>query len=328
MVGLYVSVTPDGKINRHLSTADGEVPLEDIILFDELIALADRDFWSLCTYIKEVLLKTFGFGDCAEGADYLKKAVAQYLSEQQATDPVYALLTEFLIADSIRNRKNKRVVIDEIVCCLRSPISVQTIVMDVLESLCENTPIQNLRDYPGIQQLTTSATHTLGETVTVQYCICTYEQYYLFLLQQFIASKPNVAKCHYCGGYFVPKTKRKTLYCDRIIRDGKTCKQIAPYENHKKLAATNRVIGEFDHSMNRIRRRLERTCNDKKKSPVDLTDDHFCQWRNKATNAKNRYLAGELTEEEAMAIIYVPKKDELLEHISSELTVETSTARS
>jgi hypothetical protein len=324
MAGLYVSVTPDGKIKRHLSTADGELPLEDIILFDELIALADRDFWRLCAYIKEVLLKTFGFGDCVEGADYLKKAVAQYLSEQQATDPVYALLTELLIADSIRNRKNKRVVIDEIICCLRSPISVQTLIIDVLKSLCENTPIQNLQDYPGIHQLTTTAIHTLGETLTVQYCIHTYEQYYHFLLQQFIASKPNVAQCQYCGGYFIPKTKRKTLYCDRIIRDGKTCKQIAPYENHKKLAAANRVIGEFDQSMNRIRRRLERTGKDKKKSPVDLTDDHFCLWKHKAINAKKSYLAGELTEEEAMAIIYVPKKDELLEKISSELTLETA----
>ena len=79
MVGLYVSVTTDGKIKRHLSTADGEVPLEDIILFDELIALADKDFLSLCAYIKDVLLETFGFGSCAEGADYLQRAVKQYL---------------------------------------------------------------------------------------------------------------------------------------------------------------------------------------------------------------------------------------------------------
>ena len=76
--------------------------------------------------------------------------------------------------------------------------------------------------------------------------------------------------------------------------------------------------------MNRIRRRLERTCKDKKKSPVDLTDDRFCLWRNEAMNAKKRYLAGELTEEEAMAIIYVPKKDELLEQISLELTLEAA----
>ena len=80
--------------------------------------------------------------------------------------------------------------------------------------------------------------------------------------------------------------------------------------------------------MNRIRRRLERTCKDKKKSPVDLTDDHFCLWKHKAINAKKSYLAGELTEEEAMTIIYVPKKDELLEQISSELTVETVATQS
>ena len=105
-----------------------------------------------------------------------------------------AHLTDRLISDSIRNRKNKRVVIDKIIYCLRIPISMQTLVVDVPEALCKNTPIQNLQDYPRIQQLTTAATHTHGETVSVQYFIHTYEQYYCFLLQQFIASKPNVAK--------------------------------------------------------------------------------------------------------------------------------------
>ena len=36
------------------------------------------------------------------------------------------------------------------------------------------------------------------------------------------------------------------------------------------------------------------------------------QWLEAATDARNRYLAGELTEKEALAIIYVPKKDELI----------------
>ena len=43
-----------------------------------------------------------------------------------------------------------------------------------------------------------------------------------------------------------------------------------------------------------------------------------------ASNARNRYLAGELTEEEAMAIIYVPRKDKLTGDNSSELTLETA----
>ena len=121
-----------------------------------------------------------------------------------------------------------------------------------------------------------------------------------------------------------PKTRRKTLYCDRIIRDGKTCKQIAPAENHKKRSAANAVISVFEQSMNRMRRRLERSGEDKKESPIDIHDEQFCLWQNKAVNAKNRYLAGELTEEEAIELIYVPRKDELPENISAELTLETA----
>ena len=209
---------------------------------------------------------------------------------------------------------NKKNVIDAIIRSLRNPISAQMLTMNIMELLYVNTPIQNLPEYPMLIQFATSAVHTLGESVTIEYVVCSYDQYYrLLLLQRFIASQPNVAKCQYCGGYFIPRTKRKTLYCDRMIRDGKTCKQVAPYENHKKLAANNRVIAEFEHSLSRIRRRLERTGKDKKASPVDTTDAQFCQWLNKAMSAKKRYLVGELTEEEALAIIYVPKKDELFQ---------------
>lgn len=55
-----------------------------------------------------------------------------------------------------------------------------------------------------------------------------------------------------------------------------------------------------------------------------MTYAQYRDWLQTATDARDRYLAGELTEEEAMAIIYVPKKDELLDNISSELTLETA----
>ena len=324
MIGLHVSVSSDGKIKRHLSTANGEVPLADVTIFDELVALIEGEVWLICAFVKSVLLETDVASDCKAGAAHLQEAVAQYLSGLRATNPVYAYLSEFLISDSIRNRKNKRIVIDQIVTSLRSPLSAQVLVMDILDALCTNTPVQDIPEYPMIQQFTTSAVRTLGETVTVEYILRSYEQYCCFLLQQFIASRPNVAKCQYCGGYFLPKTRRKTLYCDRIIRDGKTCKQIAPAENHKKRSAANAVISVFDQSMNRMRRRLERSGEDKKESPIDINDEQFCLWQNKAVNAKNRYLAGELTEEEAIELIYVPRKDELPENISAELTLETA----
>lgn len=67
--------------------------------------------------------------------------------------------------------------------------------------------------------------------------------------------------------------------------------------------------------------RKDRAGDDKKVSVIDLTDGEYVQWLADATDARDRYLAGELTEEEAMAIIYVPKKDELLENNSAEYTL-------
>lgn len=47
------------------------------------------------------------------------------------------------------------------------------------------------------------------------------------------------------------------------------------------------------------------------------------QWQADATDAGDRYLAGKLTEE-AMAIIYVPKKGEMLADNSAECTLANS----
>ena len=69
--------------------------------------------------------------------------------------------------------------------------------------------------------------------------------------------------------------------------------------------------------------RKDRSDMDKKASVIDLTDEAYIQWLTAATDARNRYLAGELTEEEAMAIIYVPRKDELTGDNSVDLTLET-----
>ena len=70
--------------------------------------------------------------------------------------------------------------------------------------------------------------------------------------------------------------------------------------------------------------RKDRSDMDKKASVIDLTDEAYIQWLTAATDARNRYLAGELTEEEAMAIIYVPRKDELTGDNSVDLTLETA----
>ena len=49
------------------------------------------------------------------------------------------------------------------------------------------------------------------------------ELYRLLLMLYFSQSRQRIARCECCFGYFIPKTKRATIYCDRVF-DGKSCK--------------------------------------------------------------------------------------------------------
>ena len=149
-------------------------------------------------------------------------------------------------------------------------------------------------------------------------------QYYYFLLQHLLESKIRILKCQFCGRYFVPRTKHKTLYCDHVIRDGKTCKEIAPYLKRKERIAANKVLSFFEQAKGTMYQRFYRADDDKGQSVVDMTYDQYNDWLDAATKVRDRYLAGELTAEEAMAMICVPTKNELLEKNSSELTLETA----
>ena len=111
--------------------------------------------------------------------------------------------------------------------------------------------------------------HLFDGSVRIQYLFRAPVKYYVFLLMQFLSEKPIIAQCENCGNFFVPKTKKKTLYCDRIIADGKTCKQVAPKQKHKKLAENDPVIEAYDRTRRKMYKRLERAVDTPfPKSPI------------------------------------------------------------
>ena len=305
--GLYITLLPDGKIKRYLSTEKGEVPLSDTGICDELISLTELDSCHRYGITKTAICVQFNHLSEQGGFPFLFVFADQYLSEQESTQPMYSLLTRTQLEDSIYNRKNKRIAADKIIDCLRSQGEAYLIVREVFDALCANTPISQLPHHSQLQNFKATVFLTLDDTLTTYYVFRSHEQYYLFLLQQFIAAGYRIAKCQFCGGYFVPRTKRKTLYCDRVIRNGKTCKQIAPYLNRKAKAAANAVISEFDHIKDTMFHRFDRTGGRKKPSPKDLTQEQYDEWLEGAVDTRDRYLAGELTAEEALEILRASK---------------------
>jgi len=129
--------------------------------------------------------------------------------------------------------------------------------------------------------------------------------YMTFLLTRFLESKNLIACCRCCGRFFIPKTKKITLYCDRIYIEEKTCKEIAPRMKHKALASTECVIREYDRAKQRMYKRYERTLDDKKPSEKDLSYGEYIAWLDTATAARDQFMAGKLTEKEALESIVV-----------------------
>ena len=127
--------------------------------------------------------------------------------------------------------------------------------------------------------------------------------YYRFILMLFLDAKPNIAWCHCSGKYFYPATAKATKYCDRIIENGKTCKQIDPHLKRKIDAQSDAVLLAYKRTYQKMYKRLERSLDSLHPLAKGLTQSGFFEWNDKAVDARDLYLKGELTTEDALAII-------------------------
>lgn len=107
-----------------------------------------------------------------------------------------------------------------------------------------------------------------------------------------------------CGRYFIPKTKKKTLYCDRVFKEGKTCKGIGPGPGikHKMQTEKDSVLETYEREKNKMYKRMERV-QLFGETPKSISADEYFTWLDKAKQVKNQYLKDEITAEDALEAI-------------------------
>lgn len=128
------------------------------------------------------------------------------------------------------------------------------------------------------------------------------QSYYDYLIFTFYLRNETVCECENCNRLFVPKTKKKTLYCDRTFKGGKTCKQIGPTLKYKEQYENDLVLQTFEKEKNKMYKRMERTYSFGE-TPKSISYDEYIDWLGKAVNAKNLYLNNELTKDKALEVI-------------------------
>ena len=182
-------------------------------------------------------------------------------------------------------------------------VRIQSAMSIVLKKICNKEPFNIAEEIPILQHSGCEQHIWMEKTLKTEYYFRSEANYYRYLFLLFLSKKPRVAKCQCCGSYFIPKTNKKTLYCDRIISNGKTCKQIAPTLKHKLNVMNDEVLKTFDRVKQKMYKRYERENLSLEQLPHGLTWREYQAWHTKAMQARDAYVAGKLSAEEAIKII-------------------------
>lgn len=133
-----------------------------------------------------------------------------------------------------------------------------------------------------------------------------YTDYFVFLFLKFAEQQRRVLECPCCGKLFVPRSNRAEMYCDRVLVDGKTCKQIAPKLARKLKQRNDSLLEEYEKAKNRNYKRVERYENaDGDSGVMRLTFNEYKAWLDKASEMRRLYLQGKVSAEELGKFIRV-----------------------
>lgn len=317
--GLYVTLLSRGKIQRGLTGPTGKASLEETSIQDELILFSELSFLPYARVVD--MIRTSAAFLCVDGRgrptpgqvnpnvyEFIMETVADLVTTLTGESPLHGLLLQTVLEDlPVEDSTDEcRIQIcNELVAALEELMLFQFVVNEVLHDLTEGKPLAPEK-YEGLWEMPVTEIVAVSDGLSTRYHFRSAVDYYHFLLLHFVLAKARVAFCQCCGRYFVPKTKSRTIYCDRIFKEGKTCKHWGPILKHR-LEAQDKVVGAYDQAQRRMYKRYERTADGKKKPTTkDLSYEEYYTWQERASKARDDYLKGEITEEEAIRIIDAP----------------------
>lgn len=147
----------------------------------------------------------------------------------------------------------------------------------------------------------------------------------LELALYFQQDKQRIARCDYCWGWFIPKTKKVTRYCDRVT-DGFPCKQRGARFKRNLVEDEDGALKICNQLRDRMYARFLRWQNaapgeHDKLIPMDYSQ--YDAWSENARLARTEYLNGKLTAGEFLRQIDTTHELESYEAGKAELVEET-----
>ena len=134
----------------------------------------------------------------------------------------------------------------------------------------------------------------------VEYSINTLLELRMLEMEMYFRQPKRIARCAHCWDYFIPKTKKETLYCDREWEDEKTCKQLGPIAQRRVDRHYDTALELFEVHRKRMAARHERymLSNQKMDTEFVLGINEYFDWSEMAKQARLDYIDGKISAEE------------------------------
>ncbi len=143
----------------------------------------------------------------------------------------------------------------------------------------EKISIQNINDLDYLKK-----TDILFETA---YSFSSIIDLLYFEFYEMVKKNVPVRKCLLCNSWFIPREKRDRLYCNRIYKGGKTCKQLGAIERYNEKTKQDEALIEFKRARDRRLKRKTEDC-----------DNDYVTWTRNAEIKREEYLNNIITKDD------------------------------
>jgi len=306
--GFYAQLSPDGLLNMSTIT-DGTLQAHpSATLADYLISFIEFDFTSYQAVLDGLLaldifapnldIRYDDFDECREYcgmiADGLVDSIGRYFANKELIR-INTVPDDGTASFWIYQAR-------QMVDALAEPIHAHTFISHAFhflftkEGSTEEKLSRFFKWYPAWREhLFEEAFEVEGDTIRHRKHIRSYTELMLFCLLELLEQDIIIRRCVCCGGYFIPKTKKMTLYCDRVIKGNKTCKDLAPGLKRKQDKQRDAALTEYDRLYDLYYARMERYEGrvdlNRPTTETDISQDAFFIWSAKAQSLRKKYIA-------------------------------------
>ena len=109
---------------------------------------------------------------------------------------------------------------------------------------------------------------------------------------ELIKNNTPIYICKNCGNYFIPSSKKNTLYCDNIFENGKTCQEIGAMITYNEKLKKDEINSLYRKTLSAKKMLANRNPD------ISMYLEKYEKWKNEANKFKKDIKQGLKTEEE------------------------------